>query len=792
MDFPHIGDNSFPNVENVNVWKWQNDFDYSRWNAGTKIKILRVPWLGDYADTVAFSNAAARDAWLDKTAGTVLELSTDMRLLPDGTIKVPAPFDVMAGCTYLVLDLKPAPGQLPYIAYEEATAKRRFLFFIADMRYLAPNTTELVLDLDYWQTYIYEMGIGYAQLERGHAPMAAMLASDYLQNPIERCDGLLSPDISMDEARTVRNTVNAIFNSGPMFVCFATTANLAGNWGSKSNSSWEVAEFTQATISGQPVNIRLFAVAANQYAGLCDWIEANIPQFVQTVQGVFLMPQSMMQLSGTFTLGNAACYVVTPQNASLADVALTIDRFGYPESYAEIAKLYTAPYAHLELVDYATGDAREIRIEDTGGEIGITALPNMLWPYLSVDVLLSGVGGEGGAVSFTRIGASGLFEHGGMWYRHIMRANIPVYAMTQGNSRYFDFSTHFNRAQQSAELSTMLTNSYASADMMLTNTNLAINASVDNLNTAQDAETYIRGRNSDKLTADMNADIAYASAYNAITNAAEMSQSNINKSQTVANALTGAVIGIATVGIAVGTGGTGLIAEAALLGGATTTVASITNASISVCSVDANLNVTLSTNASVLAANVTQMRAKTGYANTLAAETQNTQQRATRSQLYTSNAAQRQQMTNNRDVTKANANRANSTGNAGITRQIYQAELMAPTRFGSTTDATGAGTRPQGVALNVVTQSPGAIKYAGDTFLRFGYMYGAPWNITNLCPMPEFTYWQASDVWTAGTQPVIEGAQRRIRDIFRNGFTCWKDPDHIGNVTIYDNALEVS
>lgn len=792
MDFPHIGDNSFPNVESVNVWKWQNNFDYSRWNAGTCIKLCDVPWCGDYENVVAFESETARDKWLDDAAGHALDLTTDMRVLPDGTIKLPIPFDIAAGFNYCVVDFKPAPGQQPYIAYETDAGKRRFCFFISDMRYMAPNTTELQLSLDYWQTYVYDLEFATVQLERGHAPMAAMPASDYLQNPAANSAGLLTPDVSIDEARTARAAVQALINDGTQYVCFATSANLGGNWGTKAANTWEVAEFNSAVVDGQPVNIRLYAVPANQYAGLCDWIESNIPHFVQTVQGIFLLPAKLLSLSGMFTLGGIAVYVAAPQTNTLADVMITKSLFDYPEEYAEIAKLYTSPYAHLELVDYATGEAHEIRIEDTGGAVGIRALPNLLWPFLSVDILLSGIGGGSGSVSFQRIGAAGMFTYGGAWWRHMTTARIPIYAMTQGNSYYYDATTHYQRRQQSAELSTMLTNTNASADMMVTNSNLALNASVDNLDIGQTAETAIRGRNADKLTADLNADIAYQLAYYNATVAAETAQTNINKSQTVATALTTAAVAIGTVGIAAATGGTGLVAEAAIIGGAATTVTTITGAAISVCSVDASLTLSLTKDAAVLNANVDQMRLKTGYANTLARETQTLQQNATRSQLRTSNAATRNQMANNRDLTKANANRSYSTGQDGIRRQIATAEMMTPNRFGSTTDSRGAGNRPQGAALMAVTQSPGAIKYAGDTFLRYGYVYGAPWQVTELCPMPEFTYWKASDVWTRGARPALEGAQQRIKEIFAAGFTCWKDPDRIGVATIYDNELEVN
>lgn len=789
MDFPHIADNDFPHVENVNVWKWKNTFDYTRWAAGTQLKLCAVPWCGDYENAVKFADDAARDAWFDSLEGQAVTLETDFRILPDGTVKIPLPFDMAAGYNYLMVEYRPAPGEAPYIAYETDAGKKRFFWFVLDMVYRAPNTTELLLDLDVWTTYINDIQISGMTLARGHAPLAAMPADTYLQNPRENCAGLLAPDFSADEARTMRGRVDAIINDGQMMACFATTANLAGNWGSKGANTWETAEFDSAVTGGAPVNVRIYAMAANSYTAFCQYIEANIPQFVQTVQGVFLLPQKLLNLGAVFTVGSIACYECQPQNAALASLQLEKSLFGYPEEYADLAKLYTSPYAHLELFDYATGTMQEIRIEDTGGDIGINAFPSLLWPFLSVDVLLSGIGGDAGRVTFERIGAAGMFDFSGTWYRHMASCRVPVYAMTQGNSRNYDFSTHFIRRQQSAELDALLTSSNANADMILTNANVAIATSVDNLNVGQDAETYIRGRNADKLNSDLAADIQYAQRYNAVTAAQEMAQNNINKSQNVANMLTGIVIGIGTIAAGVATGGASLVGEAAIIGGASSAFSSIASTSISVASTDASVSLTLSTNATVMNANVDQMRLKTGYAITLARETQTLQQNATRSQLTNSNAATRTQASNNRNLARANAARANSVGHDGITRQVSQAELMAPVRYGATTDNTAAGTRPQGVGFAVVTQTPGAIKLAGDTFLRYGYAYGAPWAGSELNLMSNFTYWQATDVWMAGPQSVPERIQQRVKDIFAQGVTVWASPDKIGTSTIYENEV---
>ena len=54
MDFPHIDDTKFPIIDNVNVYKYQNNFDYARWKGKVSFKLLNVLWNSNYADVPFF------------------------------------------------------------------------------------------------------------------------------------------------------------------------------------------------------------------------------------------------------------------------------------------------------------------------------------------------------------------------------------------------------------------------------------------------------------------------------------------------------------------------------------------------------------------------------------------------------------------------------------------------------------------------------------------------------------------------------------------------------------------
>ena len=75
--FPHMSDeDSFPYVDQVDVWKFKNDFDYSQFdNVQMIVTVCSVPWdvglihvgnaqIGGLGNVVAFESERERDEYI--------------------------------------------------------------------------------------------------------------------------------------------------------------------------------------------------------------------------------------------------------------------------------------------------------------------------------------------------------------------------------------------------------------------------------------------------------------------------------------------------------------------------------------------------------------------------------------------------------------------------------------------------------------------------------------------------------------------------------------------------------
>ena len=224
-EFPHLDDTRFPDLQTANVYKYRNELDYDRYEVSTKIKMLNVPWCGDYDNAVYFETREERDKWFDSQKGTVKEMPTMFRLYADGDIKVELPIDECMEYNYVMIDYGKAPYQ------EQETKYGKMFYFISDMKQDSVNTTRLQLSVDYWTTYIYDMGITYVNLERGHAPMAETDAEEYLSNPIDKSEFLLTEDVSFGSIQKVVGAKDIVFNGdGDVTLGFLTNASMQMSW----------------------------------------------------------------------------------------------------------------------------------------------------------------------------------------------------------------------------------------------------------------------------------------------------------------------------------------------------------------------------------------------------------------------------------------------------------------------------------------------------------------------------------------------------------------------------------
>lgn len=820
----HMSDTAFPNVGNVNVYRYSNDFDYSRWTANAHIKVCNVPWCGDYENVVKFDDDAARDAWFDTLEGDTFELDTMVHNVPEQTVKLPIPAPVLQAYNYLVLDLPPYTSEgAPVENVTGRPWKRRFFYFIDNVVYRAASTTECRLRIDYWTTYINDILFEYAILARGHAPVAASDVDDYLSNPLDNSRYLLAPDVTFAQPRVSRETRSVQFDDGDSYAVILTAATFWDDWGDLAHprvpSSMVV--WTQGACGNYAI-----AIDSCDFETFFNNMNANCPQFLMAIKGVFFISKKCVgAIDIEFSMAGVRCYQLDAAWGEMQLIDLNRTMFDFPAEAAGFAKLYTYPYSELVVTD-ATGAENHIRIEDTTGRIDIRYCVNLILPWVSIDTQLTGIGGTSGAtLTFENIGTR-TWRYSGAFWDTVRRYEIPVYSVTQSAYTHADYTTDYLREQEalaasnakaSADASANTANSNAtdSANTAETNTNNSASNLVNNTaisTSANSAVTATKNAAASEGAHASNANTDAATAWdNSMTTAGYQAQQDAlavaatnNDMQAGAAAVSGIATGIASVGASIATGniagavGSAVSAVGSLAGTAVGWSAANASNAVSQSNSDLVYNATISANTGKMTNNTAYTTQATNIQNDAATTITNTQNGAQTSIASNNAATMNQNAANTRATAIGNANRTLSTTlannqrtydttMAGIQARLNQAGVAAPVEFGARANGDTCVTRPLSAIAAIVTQPTGAIMQAASQFARYGYQLNQQWHIDSLQVMKHFTYWECAEVWCAGNGNTVETAQQAVKDIMTHGVTVWSDPDEIGTVSIYDN-----
>lgn len=766
--FPNMGNPDFPRNDG-NVFAYENNFDYTRWQPNVKLKLCNVAWCSSYENVPWFETSQNRDEWFDSIGGRQIELTSETHLLPDGRVKVPLPFDAASMYNYLVVEFPPPTSIEKPLAYDDPPRRLRWHYFIDNVRSIAGNTTELVLSRDEWTTFYNDCTISYMLLERGHYPVAMIDAETFLLNPIQRNDLLLAPDVSYSEPRNVASASHLVINDGDMYACIATTADPRKEWGAFADA--DVPSGSPKVPSRSMYNVQgvlapfVFAVHAENLSSFLDNVESDAPQFSQTVQGIFFAPEKLLQFGEKFSFCDMACWPLQTAQASLDLIDLDKKMFDYPVEYRNLAKLYTSPYAHIE-ISSENGLIAIVNVEDTSGLINVNAWLSLAWPSIGIDAVLSGINGKASIVDFVNIDEQ-TFAAGGDWYKTVTRWNVPTFAIVQNGGDAYDVGSYYNRVQAGSTASTIYTNAVASAKVSTDNIDLQVAANetmVEQSNSTSASDTNYANLLSQALQA---WDAGYSRSCVAADNDAETQQAALSIGNTA----------ISTIGSIAGS-----LATADIAGAVSAGISGVAAGATTAASTAISIN---------LASSKTESAISNTQAHVDATSRNNTERNTLATACATNNANTQNDcniaMTANAvNTSNANAERNRSIAYGAISNGRKQGGISAPTLNGN--QAPGfAATRPMMMSANVVTQPKGAIKQAGDYFLRYGYALNQQVDASNLSLMPHYTYWHASDCWCVGTNGVPETAQETIKAIFLQGVTVWDNPTEIGKVSIYDN-----
>lgn len=784
-------DSGFPNVGNVDVYKYDNALDYARFKPNVRLKMCNVPWCGDYENVVKFADDTARDAWFDSLEGDVINLETMFNVKPDGSAKVPVPVTSAQGYNYLVADLPRMTSDTQPLEYADGARKQRFFYFIQDAQQLSPNTTRLVLSLDMWTTYINDMQFDYILLERGHAPVAASNVDKYLGNPRDNSTYLLTADVNtggepyIERARAVKN-----YSAESQRACIVTSCDLPGNLGNA--SAPRVPVVSEELVSGV-LAARVYSVAIGDLVGFLRAMEKNAPWVKQTIQGIFFTPTDLIIQYWDFTIWGFNVSVLGASQRVDKFIKPVASDFIYPARAAKFAKLYTYPYAAIRVSD-ETGASSIVRVEDLGSSgIEVASALNLVMPYITIDARLLGIAGATDTLTFqTAEGRS--YSYGGAWGDYLKRWNVPIMTVTQSAASRADYSTVYERAHAKLAADNALASSLASNATANTNANNsaqntvdvnAINVSANTAITENSNAAALKGATAanNKLKADCDSDNATSTAITGVNNDVIAITTANNNAASIGRNI-GSVIAASFSGSGIGAISAG--------------VAGIADTAVSFPSANAAAAISQSSNANAAAIAQTNALEKTLHAVQYTAASYGVQSSAAtnatniRNNASTSCAASNASLTrtnaaNTKATADANAQRTHATAIDAIQARLNQAGVAAPAVFGAGANGQGCATAPRALFAQVITQRECDIMNAASAFARYGYTLMREWDMRDMQVMKHFTYWKCTEVWCSGNGNALEDAQNTVKDILMRGVTVWDTPEDIGRVSIYDN-----
>lgn len=848
--FPKLkGADPFPHFATVNPYERREVFDYSRYDYTATIKLCRVPWTPDYRHTVNWESASARDTYFASIDGEPVELQNGFVRIQTERINVPVPLDVALTYNYVWMEV-PKLTQASPIDYE-TSGIRSIGAFVTDAIYYAPSSTELVLAIDYWTTYLPHLQVHQLYLDRGHAPMWAMSASEYLSNPLDNSYDLLTHDVNYGDRAIVRDGKMLSAAQSACVYVLATTIPYAAidsiptavagvavgpTWSDTSERfgrqlqvngyTWEYGYTYEGMKSpNDPTHYDGNAATGYYYYGLLGSAVVSgalqtllhaLPPLATTCAAMYVVPQDVVVFGNVHTISGVQLHEIGTKTGfvPMGQLSLSVSAFGYPDRYKNIAKLYTTPYASIELSDDA-GQTVSIAIESIAGStLDVVQRISAAFPFLSWQALAANVANASGTSSYVWHDVTGTTQTLSMLdtgMEYAIELGIPTYqllldaATSEGSTSYVEAQQQreqarvtYQNAMRSANTArentidadaTAWTNTASSADTALANTRntgQTQNANAASQNNTRTLKTARNNQAQNDTSSEAVSNI-FNSLYLDDEYTLQASDANL-KSEAVAGALNTVMSALSGNGL--GAVSTGLSAIVNISTDAFLSVLSSENIEGKEAvgqDYQTNLNAIQVSNAADqtaydndLNSNVTSLNVATANVN---AQNVNTTTKANATRTRNTSDAN---ATYSRSASEANAKSNMIVAQDAYLNRMRQMDALPPVAYGANTgEASADAWRTKGVHMRIVTQSDSAISRAGDAMLRYGYQYDGLWNIETWCPDDrDYCYWQSGDVFAnaaALDNPTAEGVFERI---MRDGTTVWNDPEKIGAVRL--------
>lgn len=719
-----------------NMYEYQNQFDYSVWTPNTEITCATVPWDSSYRDIVRFDSNELRDEYFSvvKQYGYSFNLNGMVYLRYGEPVRVNAPFSMINQCNYLIVRNPIQP--VPDTASGFGVPKRKpdvFYYFIKDVTYIAPNTTQLNVQLDVWQTYYDRLYFGMCYINKGHIGIANENSTQYnLRDYLTDTEGL---NIGDEYDVTYQWFYN--FQDETPYIVIMSNTNLEDDYGSVSNPKLRTS--TGDINDGMPNGSRAYALTADNFIEFMRNI-ADYPWVSQGISMITVVPRVFCQVSpSTTTIAGVIANRLAPNpdaDGTTFEIFNIFDNYDIPDRYKHLFKFYTAPYSFIEMTGLNGG---EIVLKNECMTIGkttnghndvslvrtrsICAPPMIRGLVMPLGYNTSGTSSDSGDYSINYYAPDGnlrttMLGGGEFMDMCVQFSNFPQFSIVNNMYLYY-------MASNIHSLQYQFQNADWSQQKALMGASLSYNQATQNMNTAW--------------------------ANQQTANQASWALSGISQEKNVWNGVQGVVSN--------GIGAVGSLARedvGGAIGGALKAAGSGMNAALNADWINRT------TSAQVGAA------------------TQTTQ----------NNIANQQYMRDtNYDYARFAAKGDYENAIAGIQAKVQDARLTQPTTSGQNGgDPFNMCNGFCGILFKWKRLKTNFLVQVGDFWLRYGY-YVNRWvqPPQNLKCMSNFTYWKMQQVQVNGSLPEV--FKETVRGIFEKGVTVWSNPNNINSIDLADNDI---
>lgn len=725
-----------------NVYDFGLSFNYATWTPGTRVDLLNVSWNNDYRDVVRFADRAALKTFLDDiaTAGHVVDNVSYLKF--GEPISLDVPFNVAIQYNYLRASnpTQPIAGDV----------QRDYFYFITNVEYVAPNTTRFTLQLDIFQTYIYDVTFGNCYIERGHIGIANENAFDnYGRDYLTIPEGLdIGSEYQIVDAvsKLIMSTYSHDFDTSPETDTETIVNILVVSAVDLTASSGTVSAPVLVTASGSNTQ--------NVPSGASLYVWDN-PQdflyFMNATKGEPWVTQGILSITVIPPLNRYVIPPVTfPVNTGVGSAPLyggieisnkifqAIKQYSMLTNWRESAKVASyIPARYAGLKKFLTSPYMMIELTTFGGT-GVMLKPES-WNDPDATVI------ERAAIipPNQRVAV--------MPFKYNTRSDLPVHGVGSPSANE-DYGEFFDVATLVQNFPTLaIVNNMAIAYLAANKNSIAFQ-----YESAGWSQQRALGSNQtayDQASAGMN----LANELTGVGIGADTSQTAQNNytagQQTINSQLGGA--GNAIIG-AIGSAPNPLGMAGSIGGGA--------------------------------------LGAALAQANLGVQQNQNTQSLAIRNAA--ANAANNASVGNQGFIRDTNKNLADwaakgdyANNIAAINAKVQDAKLIQPSVSGQTGGETFNLVNDKViVSFRLKMIDLANIRAVGEYWLRYGYSVRKFGTIPDdLMVMEKFTYWKLLETYISQAA-MPEAFKQIIRGIFEKGVTVWRNPTDIGNIDIGDNA----